>query len=182
MVKKKTSLEDKAVIAKKATNAKLNTWYNPDPIINSKGIKHGLAIMSMGLVDLGNPSAVAQRIQDWLIQCDKDKVRPLVSDLALAVGMSRGVLHRTISGENEVCNGYKINPKTRDLLAQSYAFLESQIEMNLTEEKASPVKWIFYLKNNFGWADQRETVIMRKDETEKNASAQDIIAKYTNQD
>ena len=138
--------------------------------------------MSMGLVDLGDPMAVAQRIQDWLTLCDKDNVRPLVSDLALAVEMSRTVLHRTIQGENETCNGYKINPKTRDILAQSYAFLEAQIELNLTEEKASPVKWIFYLKNNFGWADQRETVITRKDESEKSVSAKDIIAKYTNTD
>lgn len=76
---------------------------------------------------------------------------PLVSGLALALGLSRqGLLD------------YSKKDAFSDTIKEGRQYIEAFNEKMLLTKKTSPIGLIFNLKNNFGWRDDKQLVVVHK--------------------
>lgn len=120
------------------------------------------SLMTWDKVDLTSPKEVERRCMDYYQLMAQHNIRPLVSGLAMALGIDRRRLH-------EVVNGYVTsNPCThipqecKDIIKKAYDYLEINWELTFTEGKINPVAGIFMAKNNYGYKDQTEVVVEPK--------------------
>ena len=120
------------------------------------------SLMTWDKVDLHDAKAVEKRCNDYYQLMAEHSIKPLVSGLAMALGMDRRRLH-------EVVNGYVTsNPEThipkecKDIIKKAYDLLEINWEMAFNEGKINPVSGIFMAKNNYGYRDQTEVVVEPK--------------------
>lgn len=115
-------------------------------------------IMTWHPIDLADPEKVAERIDAYFLLMEKYGSRPLVSPLALALGIDRNKLM-------EICknvDGLKIPTETRELIKKAYGVLEGTWEYNFANGSYNPITGIFLGKNHFGYTDQQDIVVAPK--------------------
>ena len=108
--------------------------------------------------DMTDPNAIAERY-DWYVQCCIDNsLRPGIATMANAFGNDRGHLWRIKEGQVK-----SIPEDACDMLKRAWMAHEAILEQYAETGKINPVTAIFMLKNHFGYKDQTESVIVRKD-------------------
>lgn len=118
-------------------------------------LAHNMKLAAFGKCDMSDLAAVENRINDYFTVCYDDDHKPTFTGLALAFGVDRNTLYRYTTGEL----GAK-NPDVRHAIKRAATILNSQMEDYMTNGKINPVSGIFLMKNNFGYKDQTEKVII----------------------
>lgn len=122
--------------------------------------------------DMSDPEAVADRY-DWYVDyCIENGLRPSVASLALAYGYERTHLLKIKDG------GVKSVPEaSANTLKRAWDMLTALMEEYMMTGKINPVPGIFLLKNNHGYKDQTETVVVKKDPYET-GDPEEIARRY----
>lgn len=133
---------------------------NPTEGTHSVAVSYVLELKSLNenkKIDMKNPEQVKERITDFFNACAKYEVKPLVTGLALALGISRRQL-------SDIANGCPtmacVNiPEVRNLIQQSYNALDALYEQYVMTGAVNPAAGIFTLKNHFGYTDTQTATI-----------------------
>lgn len=145
---------------------------NAPPGENARRVRIARVLMSQPRFDTSSVDSVNERFLWYLDVCEQFDDRPTVEGFALASGYCRDHLRRIKDGEvkavpEEVCRSLK---RVWDMLNQ-------MMTQYMVDGHLNPVTAIFLLKNNFGYKDQTETVIVKKDPYES-GNPEDIARKY----
>lgn len=150
---------------------------NVDRETNHRALALARAVYELPPIDLADEAAVEARLFEYLDLCDRHGCRPLVSGLANAYGITRNQLTSVGRGDKHIlCT--KLTDKSRSAIEKSYNLFEQIWESELSDEKGNPVKWIFLAKNNFGYRDQTEQVVTRREEKPALTSPDEVNKKY----
>lgn len=152
---------------------------NVDPESNGAAIAFGMALFEIVKVDvdLADPDAVEGRFYDFLRCCDEAGLRPMMTGLAMAMGITPSQLSRVGQGD-ESCLVRRLTPKSRHILKKAYEFMRLSWEINLQRERGNPVKWLFLGKNYYGMRDQTEQVVTHREEPVAALTEAEVAAKY----
>ena len=156
-----------------------NDARNVDPDTNRASVLFGKALFELTEepVDLADPEAVKQRFYDFLDLCEENKLRPMMTGLAMAMAITPSQLSALGRGDEQVLSR-RLTAKSRLVLKKAYDFMQVNWENNLQAEKGNPVKWLFLGKNWYGMRDQTERVVTHRDEGLSLPSAEETAAKY----
>ena len=122
--------------------------------------------------NMQDPDEVAERY-DWYVQyCIDNGLRPGVAGMASAYGYSRIWLFQVKNGMVNSVPEESINT-----LKRAWAMLESLMEQYMATGHINPVSGIFLLKNNHGYKDQTESVVIKKDPYES-GDPEEIARRY----
>lgn len=122
--------------------------------------------------DMSDPDAVADRY-DWYVDyCISHGLRPSVASMALAYGYDRVTLLRMKDGVIK-----SVPEASCNTLKRAWDMLTALMEEYMLTGKINPVPGIFLLKNNHGYKDQTETVVVKQDPYES-GDPEEIARKY----
>lgn len=152
---------------------------NVEPGDNAKYIKNAMQLASLSKIDLTDSDAVENRISDFFrIQFEND-LKPTVSGLGIALGLSRQRLWEIKTGNYHTSKSLSELPTlTTDAIKKAYEMMENLWENYMQNGKINPVSGIFLGKNNFGYQDKTEYVVTPKTNSDSDYSAEDIKKRY----
>lgn len=122
---------------------------------NARFIVHDMKLTKLPHIDVNDPVAMQERIDQYFLICAEDDVKPSVASLALAFGISRFVLFDWINGRSQ---GIK-NAESLHTLKGAYNMINSYYEHLMNNGKINPVSGIFLMKNNLGYKDTTDYII-----------------------
>lgn len=127
-----------------------------DGMYNFKGgeitqlMRQAIEIKEWPPIDLDSDEAVDDRINQYWMYCAEHDARPMVSGIALALGIDRGTLHAWKNGLRRGGPGSsRVN-----IIKKAYSILEFMWEQYMTTGKINPASGCFIGKNNFGYVDE----------------------------
>lgn len=132
-------------------------YENAEPGDNAKAVRFVMALKEFGRVDVSNPQAVEERVNQYFQLCIDYDTRPLVAGLADCLGMDRRRLWDIANNGQGTPSGTA--PGTVEVIKRAYRQLEVLWEYNFSNGKMNPVSGIFMGKNHFGYADKQEWVV-----------------------
>lgn len=139
---------------------------------NAKYITNALAVAQFEKVDMNDPEAVAERVQEYFELCLRNDAKPSLSGLALALGTDRRRIWDFREGKREV------NPATRDTLKKASVVLDVLMNDYAQNGKINPVTAIFLMRNNFGYTNEQEIVITPANPLGESSDAAKLAEKY----
>ena len=139
----------------------------------SKMIVNAMALQKMGKVDMTNPDAVNQRVDEYLTYCIKHDMKPTVESMALAFGTNRMTLWRWKEG----VESSHVPEASREALRRGYDMMNQLLSQALVDGAINPIAAFFLLKNNHGYKDQTDVVVSAANPYE-NANPGDVRGKY----
>lgn len=140
----------------------------------SRLIRNSMGLRQMGSIeiDLNDPIAIRNRIDDFLTYCIDRNMKPTVESMALAFGVDRLTLRRWKDG---VARNLPESCKAE--LKRGYDLMNDLLTQIMSDGKINPVSAIFLLKNNHAYRDQTEVVISPNTPYE-NSNPDDVRDKY----
>ena len=153
---------------------------NLQPGDNSHFIQNGMRLMNLPKVDLMDPVAVQERIDNYFQIMFSDDMKPTVGGLAMALGLDRKSLWCIVNNQPRNSQGYmiKLNPDALDTIKKAYDFMGILWEDYMQNGKINPVSGIFLGKNHFGYRDQQEVVLTPISPLGSDVASEDIEKKY----
>lgn len=145
---------------------------NAPPGENARRVRIARVLMSKERVDTSSVEAVTERFLWYLDVCEQFDDRPTVEGFALATGYDRVSIRRIKDGEVK-----SVPEEVRTTLKRVWDMLNQMMTQYMVDGHLNPVTAIFLLKNNFGYRDQTETVVVKKDPYET-GDPEDIARKY----
>ena len=124
---------------------------NVKPGDNARYLTYKLDMLKLPTIDTSDEKQVADRIFWYFEFCQETDMKPSVSGLSLALGITRSTLHRWFKGE--------VSKHNQAVTEKAYSLLESLWEDYMQNGKVNPVSGIFLGKNHFGYQDKQEMVI-----------------------
>lgn len=150
-----------------------------EPGDNSKMIQMNMELFNLPDINLRDVNEVQIRLNEYFQLYNYFDMKPTVSGMAIALGMSRQTLW-AIANDKPV-NGagcYSSLPKeVSDCIKKAYRLLDTFWEACMNSGKVNPVAGIFLGKNNFGYQDKQE-VVLTPNNPLQGADAQEIADKY----
>ena len=145
---------------------------NAPPGTNADVVRMAMVYMTQPKCDLRDPVAVAERYNWYMTTCIENDDKPSVAGMALAFGYNRIHLLRVKDGliksvPEESCNTLK----------RAWDALEYALNKYMMDGRLNPIPALFLAKNNFGYKDQTESVIIKKDPYES-GNPEEIARKY----
>lgn len=144
-----------------------------------------LQMTALEKIDIHEPEQVRERIKLYFEMCLENEVRPTVTKLALALGISRKALSATVHGKKltprHKRSGLAIPEECTQLIKQAHEVLGAMWEDYMYNGKINPAAGIFLGKNCFGYVD---VLPEEKEEPEDDAPITDrakILEKYGQQ-
>lgn len=135
--------------------------YKLEPGDNTKFTMIGLELIRLPDIDIRNIDEVNQRLDDYFMLMGDRDVKPTVSGMAMALGVSRQSLWAIVN--NTAMGGRGNLPNlpsdVTDSIKKAYAMMELMWEEYMVHGKINPVTGIFLAKNNFGYQDKQEMVL-----------------------
>ena len=143
-----------------------------EPGDNAKYIKNAMMLGALPKIDLTDPQAVENRINEYFrIQFESD-LKPTVSGMGLALGLDRRRLWEIKTGVPD--RNQDIPTLVRDSIKKGYEYMEILWENYMQNGKINPVSGIFLGKNNFGYQDKQEMVLTPNTNNEPDYNIDDI--------
>lgn len=142
-----------------------------EPGENTKYILHDMKLSALPAIDVNDPEQMQQRINDYFRICSEDDIKPSVSSLGLAFGISRATMFNWLTGKTQTLS----NKESFDTFKKAYDQINSYYEHMLNNGKINPVSGIFLLKNNYGYQDTTQHIIQAN--TEQALSLPDITTR-----
>lgn len=152
-----------------------------EPNDNVKYIMQSLKIANLPTIDLHDPVAVQERINEYFTIIAENGSKPTVAGLGNALnGMDRRRLWEIRTGSTSQGHnaGADLPFEVRDAIKRAYKIMEDLWENYMQNGKINPVSGIFLGKNNFGYQDKQEMVIT-PNQPESDFDAKDISDRYT---
>lgn len=137
----------------------------------SRYIRHSLWSYYSDPIDISDPKQVENRIVEYFQHCMEDDMKPTVSGMCNALGITRATFHNWCEGE------YRKGSHL-DIVKKAKGFLEEMLESYMVNGKINPVTGIFLMKNNFGYRDQQEVVLKPSMDLGDEVSPEDLQHKY----
>lgn len=119
---------------------------------NSKYLAHGMKMWDWGKPDMMNPTAVAERIEQYFQLCIDDDMKPSVEGLACAFNVHRKTIWEWATDRS----GKTMPEESRELIRRAYSHLTLQMTNYMQNGKINPVAGIFLMKNNFEYEDRQQ--------------------------
>ena len=144
------------IVKQKHKRPKRSEMYLPhnEPGEMAQMIRNGMGLMNMPKVDVQNPEAVKQRINEYLEYCIDRDMKPSVESMALAFGINRSTLWKWKEGVES-----NLPDESRNALKNGYNLMNQLLAQNMADGKINPVAAIFLLKNNHSYKDQTDVVV-----------------------
>jgi len=141
--------------------------FNKSDKFNTQVISHIANVNKITKPLLDNPNSIRLCINTYMTMCQKDGIRPSVSGLSLAIGVSRMTLLKWANGETRLQN--------QEVITQALQMIEVFVETSMETGKMNPVPALFLLKNNHNYHDES---VIKIDNGVKELSADEIRKKY----
>ena len=145
---------------------------NAPPGENARRVRIARVLMSKPKFDLSSAESISERFLWYLEVCEQFDDRPTVEGFALASGYTRVMLWKVLHGEVKSVPAESVNT-----LKRIWDMLQQMMTQYMVDGHLNPVTAIFLLKNNFGYRDQTETVVVKKDPYE-DGDPQEIARRY----
>ena len=131
-----------------------------EPGDNAKYIQNAMMLGALPKIDLRDPEAVENRINEYFrIQFEND-LKPTVAGMGLVLGLSRQRLWEIKTGNYHTSKSLAELPTlSTDAIKKGYEYMELLWENYMQNGKINPVSGIFLGKNNFGYQDKQEMVL-----------------------
>ena len=130
----------------------LTPHYEPGDM--SRMIMDAMNLANMGPVDMHDPDAVEERINQALTYMIQHDMKPTVESLALAFNTNRMTLWRWREGVET-----NIPERSRYAIKKAYSIMNQLLTQTMADGKINPIPAIFLLKNNHGYKDQTDVVV-----------------------
>jgi len=121
-------------------------------------------------IDFGDPEQVKERINWYFNHCMNHDMRPTVSGMSNALGVSRRTVWLWKNGTNR--------PQNFEIINQAYDQLEELWELYMMHGKVNPANAIFLGKNHFGYRDVQDVVVTPNNPLGEVKSAEEIAEQY----
>ena len=144
------------IVKQKRKRPDLSELQSPhtEPGEMSKYIGQALTISGWPQIDTNDAEQVTGRIAQFYEYCLNNDIKPDMSGLALAIGVSTKTLW---AWENGVDSNKPAS--VRNALKKGREFNEYLMNQMMQNGRINPVTAIFLLKNNHGYKDQQDVVI-----------------------
>ena len=150
---------------------------------NNKFTSMGLWLMNLPKIDVHDPEAVQQRLNDYFGYMASQDAKPTVAGMAMALGMDRRRLWEIKTGNYHTNKWLKDLPnEVKDSIKKAYSLMEYLWENYMVNGKINPVTGIFLGKNNFGYQDKQEMVLTPNTQNESDFSEDDLRKRYMIED
>lgn len=159
-----------------------------DPKVAVRTAAMAQELMSVQEIDLNDLQGLRARLDWYFDMCACHCLKPTVSGLGMALGVSAGSMRKIASGEIFALDSN--NPKwttsreralsreSAHLIKKAYEVLEVMWEANFQEGSIQPVVGIFLAKNNYGYRDQVENVVIPKNPLGESGDPKEIVERY----
>ena len=146
---------------------------------NNKFTSMGLWLMNLPKIDVHDPEAVRQRLNDYFGYMASQDAKPTVAGMAMALGMDRRRLWE-IKVDAHTTNRWIENLpiEVKDSIKKAYSLMEYLWENYMVNGKINPVTGIFLGKNNFGYQDKQEMVLTPNTQNESDFNEDDLRKRY----
>lgn len=172
------SEEEKKDRAEKRKTGELPPIKRPDltvqtnPGDNNHYLRHALASLGMPPIDISDARQVEERINWYFVHCAEDDMKPTVTGLCNALGITRETLITWRKGKFRADSHQAI-------AARAHAVLEELMEHYMQNGKVNPVSGIFLLKNMYpDFSDKQELVLTPNQTQLSDEDVKTIEAKY----
>ena len=150
---------------------------------NNKFTSMGLWLMNLPKIDVHDPEAVQQRLNDYFGYMASQDAKPTVAGMAMALGMDRRRLWEIKVGAHTTNKWLEDLPnEVKDSIKKAYSLMEYLWENYMVNGKINPVTGIFLGKNNFGYQDKQEMVLTPNTQNESDFSEDDLRKRYMIED
>ena len=185
-VRKKTTELAEQVVKPKRRGGGANSpvigenGYMVEPGDHAKFTQANLELMKLPDIDIRNPDQVNARIDEYFKLTMEKDLKPAVSGMAMALGISRGSLWAIVNDAPMGGGGYRANlpAACADSIKKAYKMMELLWEQYMLHGKLNPVTGIFLAKNNFGYQDKQEMVLTPNTGMNEVQSAQELEKRY----
>lgn len=145
------------IVKQKQRRPKRSEEYLPkyEPGDMSRMITDAMNLSNFGPVDINDPDAVEQRVNQALTYMIQHDMKPTVESLALAFNTNRMQLWRWTN--NVECGN--IPERSRYAIKKAYSIMNQLLTQTMADGKINPVAAIFLLKNNHQYKDQTDVVV-----------------------
>lgn len=124
---------------------------------NTKALAHLLMLKDIKKPNIDDPQSVELACNNYIALCIENDQKPLVSGLAMVLGVNRKELLDILGG--------KMRSEAREVIKEYFAVLETYDELALKDGKINAVAGIFLGKNNYGYTDSMKVEIAKDEET-----------------
>lgn len=139
--------------------------------VTSLYIKHCRLSTEMPDIDITDPKQIKERMEWYINLCENDGIKPTVSGMCNALGISRKTLYRWEQGE--------YRKDTHQYIVVKYKkFLEELWETQMVEGKINPITGIFIGKNHFGYTDKQEIELAPKNPLGDTQNTAEVEQRY----
>ena len=146
---------------------------------NARFLMNSLQVAMLPNIDLKDPEAVANRIEEYFRIVAQNNMRPTIAGLANSLnGMARQRLWEVATGN--FVNGHPpayFSDSSMDVIKKAYRIMEDQWENLMVSGKLNPVTGIFLAKNNYGYTDKQD-IVVKPGTPESEYSAEEIARRY----
>lgn len=146
---------------------------------NNKFTTMGLWLMNLPKIDVHDPCAVQERLNDYFGYMASQDAKPTVAGMAMALGMDRRRLWEIKVGAPTSNKWIETLPsEVKDSIKKAYSLMEYLWENYMVNGKINPVTGIFLGKNNFGYQDKQEMVLTPNQQQDSDYNEEDIRKRY----
>ena len=151
-----------------------------NPGDNTMYLQQSLELMNLPTIDIHDPVAVQERLNEFFQIMAKYDTKPTVAGMAMALGMDRRTLWAIRNDQPTGGAGYKsaLPSEVADLIKKSYLLMENLWENYMQNGKINPVSGIFLGKNNFGYQDKTEYVLTPNTQQDNDYDPDSIRQRY----
>lgn len=144
-----------------------------EPGDNSKFLRHALTIRQWPIINIADPIAVENRINEYFVLCMQDDMKPSVKGLENALRVNRSTIWEWKNGN------YRAGTH-QAIICEAYDIMEALWQDYMQNGKINPVSGIFLAKNLFGgqYTDKQEVVLTPNQNQVMEADVATIEAKY----
>lgn len=173
MKKKENEVDETRVVA----NPNPNFGVTVEKGDYANALSLNLKLANLPPIDIYDSDQVEQRVIQFFETMAEYDLKPAVSSFGLALGMTRTQVQEVVA--NGVKSRYFIDlpQRSAEIIKKSYTILETIWDNNFLGGKINPVVGIFYGKNNFGYQDKVEQVVINEQQTNE-PTVDDIKKKY----
>jgi len=151
---------------------------NVDPETNRAAIMFGKVLFGLEGPDLSDADAVLARWYQFLDLCAEAEMRPMVTGMAMAFNVPNSHFRAVVYGVGKFERYKGITPASRAILQKGYEFLQFSYEYAMAKDVHNPAKYIFLMKNYFGYTDASVQVNVDLKEAPALGSADDVADRY----
>ena len=136
--------------------------FHPEPGDNAKFIASAMSLWDLPRIDLNDAEAIAERTNTYFSMMFDQDMKPTVVGYAMALGLSRRELWSIVNDQPWDGRGRMPNipPESTNTIKNGYRTMEYLWESYMQNRKIDAIPGIFLGKNNFGYKDQSETVVV----------------------